>query len=304
MGNGPNRSDHKIDGLAPDSALMQAQQLQQTSSGIEVASNRGSQVMTRRDLERMRRRESVSEDIRIILNKPFSNVDRITDSLYLTGIGGILEENIRDLKIVCIINCTHEMPIAKMKNVRSLRVPVDDDTDENLFIYLDDVATVIHYVSKRGGRTLVHCMAGASRSCTMILAYLIKYQEYTLKNAFCYLKSLRPCCRPNMAFFEQLIRYETFYRKNNSVKLETIQVKGKTVTCPDFYRTEYPDLFKVEVAKQTHSSQKSPIRLQESNQNYINRNRAYKDIHNDLVNLKNQQSKVTEPNNDKVNKKK
>lgn len=169
MGNGPNRTDHKIDGLAPDSALMQAQQLQQTSSGIEVASNRGSQVMTRRDLERMRRQESVSEDIRIILNKPFSNVDRITDSLYLTGIGGVLEENIHDLKIVCIINCTHEMPIAKMKNVRSLRVPVDDDTDENLFIYLDDVATIIHYVSKRGGRTLVHCMAGASRSSTLVI---------------------------------------------------------------------------------------------------------------------------------------
>lgn len=119
-----NPKDIKIDGLGPDSPLMQAQHLTSTTSGIEINCEKTARIMTRAQLERMRRRDDISSDIRIIMNRPFSNVDRITDSLYLTGIGGVLVENIVDLKIALIINATHEMPLARYPGVKSLRVPV------------------------------------------------------------------------------------------------------------------------------------------------------------------------------------
>ncbi|XP_017494679.1 PREDICTED: dual specificity protein phosphatase 14-like [Rhagoletis zephyria] len=287
MGNGSSKNnDSSVDFLGPESPLVQAQTLEFTSSGIRINNKRTSAILTRRELEKMRH-ANVSNDIRIILNKPFSNVDRITDSLYLTGIGGVLLENIKELKIRCIINATHEMPLAKLPKVASLRVPVDDDPSENIFIYLDDVATVIHNVSKKGGRTMVHCLAGASRSSTLVIAYLIKYQEYTLKNAFCYLKSLRPCARPNIGFFNYLIKYESFYHKNNSVVMQEVKIQGKTVRVPDFYKAEFPDLYRVEVQKQLNQSHMSQVRVQESNQvNYINRNRGVKEMHNDMDKLR------------------
>lgn len=174
MGNGSSRkNDSSVECLGPESPLLLAQSLEFTASGIRINTKKTSQILTRRELEKMRH-ANVSNDIRIILNKPFSNVDRITDTLYLTGIGGVLMENIKELKIRCIINATHEMPLAKLPKVVSLRVPVDDDPTENIFIYLDDVATVIHNVSKKGGRTLVHCLAGASRSSTLVIG---KYLE-------------------------------------------------------------------------------------------------------------------------------
>ena len=178
MGNGASKNDStSVEGLGPDSPLMQAQNLEFTTGGIRINNKRTSAILTRRELEKMRH-ANVSNDIRIILNKPFSNVDRITDSLYLTGIGGVLQENIKELKIRCIINATHEMPLAKLPRVVSLRVPVDDDVDENIFIYLDDVATVIHHVAKKGGRTLVHCLAGASRSSTLVIGKWFKIKRF------------------------------------------------------------------------------------------------------------------------------
>ena len=113
-------------------------------------------------------------------------------------------------------------------------------------------------------------------------AYLIKYQDYSLKNAFCFLKSLRPCARPNIGFFEQLITYEQFYRRHPSVKMLSFTKEGTTIRVPDFYQAEFPDLFKVEVQKQLHKSRASQIQLQDSNKNYLNRKRDYKKIHEDV----------------------
>lgn len=183
MGNSSGKNESSVEFLGADSPLLQAQNQEFTSSGIRINNKRTAQILTRRELEKMRH-ANVSNDVRIILNKPFSNVDRITDTLYLTGIGGVLLENIKELKIRCIINATHEMPLAKLPKVASLRVPVDDDPTENIFIYLDDVATVIHNVSKKGGRTLVHCLAGASRSSTLVIGEQREVRQLTNLTSF------------------------------------------------------------------------------------------------------------------------
>ena len=155
-------------------------------------------------------------------------------------------------------------------------------------------------------------MAGASRSSTLVIglfemsskvteltslpvcliAYLIKYHDMNLRNAFCYLKSLRPCARPNIAFFAQLIVYEKFYRTTTSVEIVEIVKNGKTISVPDFYEAMFPDLYKAEVNKQLNKSHISRIQLQDSNKNYINRNRNYQEMHKDIQNLKDKSNSV------------
>ena len=127
MGN----KEFKVNGLSRDSHLIKAQDMQVTSSGFQVNNQPNAHIMTRRELEKMRRK-TLPRDISIVLNPPFSNIDRILDSLYLTGIGGLLEESLRELKITCIINATYEMPLAKLSGVHTLRVPVSDDVEEDI----------------------------------------------------------------------------------------------------------------------------------------------------------------------------
>lgn len=114
----------KYEHIQTESPLLQAQSLKVTRSGLPINTQQVNKLVTRKDLEKMRKNPKISLDVRIILNPPFSLVDRISDNLYLTGIGGLIEENILSLHITCIINATYEMPLLKVKGIESLRVPV------------------------------------------------------------------------------------------------------------------------------------------------------------------------------------
>lgn len=46
-------------------------------------------------------------------------------------------------------------------------------------------------VVTNGGVVLVHCVAGVSRSVTLCLAYLVKWQKMTLRNAYHHMKQRR-----------------------------------------------------------------------------------------------------------------
>ena len=53
---------------------------------------------------------------------------------------------------------------------------LEDDPRTRLNYYFDPVADKIKEVQDRGGRTLLHCVAGVSRSASLTIAYLIKHK--------------------------------------------------------------------------------------------------------------------------------
>lgn len=61
---------------------------------------------------------------------------------------------------------------------------------------------------ERSGKTLVHCVAGVSRSASLCIVYLIKYEKMSLRQAYHYVKSARPIIRPNVGFWQQMCDYE------------------------------------------------------------------------------------------------
>ena len=63
-------------------------------------------------------------------------------------------------------------------------------------------------VKKEDGCTLVHCMAGISRSATVCIAYLIKHMDWDLQKAFGFLKAKRSCVAPNLSFMGQLMKFQ------------------------------------------------------------------------------------------------
>jgi hypothetical protein len=59
-----------------------------------------------------------------------------------------------------------------------------------------------------GGRTLVACAAGVSRSATLVLAYLMKREGLSLPVACTLVRSVRPIVQPNHGFMWQLVEFE------------------------------------------------------------------------------------------------
>jgi atypical dual specificity phosphatase len=69
-------------------------------------------------------------------------------------------------------------------------------------------------------RVLVHCLAGMSRSATIVIAYLLATTPMTAVEATGFVRSKREIVRPNYGFTKQLEQYERRYFAST----------GKTVT--------------------------------------------------------------------------
>ena len=61
---------------------------------------------------------------------------------------------------------------------------------------------------RSGGKVLVHCAAGISRSTTTVLAFLMRTRGMTLINAFALTRNKRPVVWPNDGFMSQLANLE------------------------------------------------------------------------------------------------
>lgn len=116
------------------------------------------------------------------------------------------------------------------------------------------VADLIEMARRRGYGSVVHCAAGVSRSAALTLAYLLKYTDLSLLEAFRHTRTVRPVIRPNSGFMKQLAAYERKLRGDGHVSVRMVHLtdekRGVTVYVPDFYPKEYPELYEWEVAKQ------------------------------------------------------
>jgi protein-tyrosine phosphatase len=54
---------------------------------------------------------------------------------------------------------------------------------------------------------MVHCLAGVSRSVSLVLAFLIKHQGFSYNQAFDFVKSRRKIIHPNDGFIQQLKKF-------------------------------------------------------------------------------------------------
>lgn len=99
-------------------------------------------------------------------------ISKITESLFLTGARGLSFSNIQIHRISCVINTTLEVPLIQCPGVQSIRIAVNDVSGENLSPYFDDVSDKINCVCVNGGRVLIHCVAGVSRSASFVLGEL------------------------------------------------------------------------------------------------------------------------------------
>ena len=84
----------------------------------------------------------------------------------------------------------------------------------NLSKYFDEAANFIAEAvgtkaeGKKDGKIFVHCREGVSRSATLVLVYLVRDQNMSLKEALEMVRSKREIV-PNEGFLQQLIEYSS-----------------------------------------------------------------------------------------------
>lgn len=88
------------------------------------------------------------------------------------------------------------------------RIVIEDTAAYSITPHFE-VVDKIHEKLEQNRSVLVHCRQGVSRSATIVLAYLMKYQNMTLKTALEKVRELRPIVRPNIGFFNELLAFES-----------------------------------------------------------------------------------------------
>ncbi|XP_007529367.1 dual specificity protein phosphatase 18 [Erinaceus europaeus] len=166
-----------------------------------------------------------------------SGLSRVTHSLYLSGGAAARSQALlaaQGITAVVRVHAAAEAVAPRLGALRCLRVPVADSPSARLCDFFDVVADFIHDEEQRRGRTLLHCGAGVSRSPALCLAYLMRHQGLSLRDAHAWARACRPIIRPNLGFWEQLVRYELQLLGRNSVHM----VSSAAGTVPDLYEPE------------------------------------------------------------------
>ncbi|KAM5221443.1 dual specificity protein phosphatase 21 [Ctenodactylus gundi] len=148
------------------------------------------------------------------------DISQITSRVFIGN--GLTANNhllLYSYNITSIVNASTEVRNSLFPNIKYVRVPVADVPSAHISDFFDAVSDHIHSVDIRQGKTLIHCIAGMSRSPTLCLAYLMKHHGMSLVDAHGWVKSCRPGIRPNNGFWQQLIRYEFELFSKNTVRM-------------------------------------------------------------------------------------
>jgi protein-tyrosine phosphatase len=102
---------------------------------------------------------------------------------------------IRKNNISFIINCTNSIANKFEKDIRYMRLPVNDPgplrsprianpDNVKMISLIPRAARALNDALVQGENVLVHCHAGAQRSASVVIYYLIKYGNFAVSEAF------------------------------------------------------------------------------------------------------------------------
>jgi protein-tyrosine phosphatase len=93
-----------------------------------------------------------------------------------------------------------------------MKITIEDKPTTLLEQHFETCFNFIELARINSGRILVHCYQGRSRCVAIVIAYLMKYLNYSLDNALNAIRQVRPSAQPNTGFMKQLRDFESSLR--------------------------------------------------------------------------------------------
>jgi hypothetical protein len=115
-------------------------------------------------------------------------------------------------KVTHVVSITNDDVVIPGKNLKHLHIRLEDNGESDLLGNFETIFGFMIEAVSTEGAVLVHCEAGISRSATTVIAYLVKYHNMSLEDAFQHVKERRRIINPNTGFVEQLRMFETNIR--------------------------------------------------------------------------------------------
>ncbi|EGG09583.1 uncharacterized protein MELLADRAFT_74376 [Melampsora larici-populina 98AG31] len=112
---------------------------------------------------------------------------------------------------ICCISENRESHLLKPRFPRQFQycvLDIRDATDQNLISIFPEALRFINGCVNSGGKVLVHCGDGLSRSPAVATAYAMSRYKMTSEDAFQFIQSRRFCASPNLGFLRQLDAYD------------------------------------------------------------------------------------------------
>ncbi|KAL5110272.1 Dual specificity protein phosphatase 1 [Taenia crassiceps] len=224
--------------LLPDIAKVTDNEVLSTKAVKSKTATKQKRSLRERCCEKIQRLNPILKlpESKCIFYRPFPvdpPVSEILDFLYLgnerdSGDAQMMEER----SITHIINATREQSnfFEGGGKVEYLRVPVDDNDKADLMPYFRPVIEFIDEAMRAGGRVLVHCKAGVSRSPSLVIAYLVAHSSLTVMEAFTLVNHLRSAVGPSLHFLGQVEQF------CDSIRPE---FKCSSATIPATYEDRY-----------------------------------------------------------------
>ncbi|KAK3026035.1 hypothetical protein RJ639_042527 [Escallonia herrerae] len=133
---------------------------------------------------------------------------KIMDHVYL-GSDAVAKnrEILRQNGVTHVLNCVGFVCPEYFKNDLVYKTLwLQDSPSEDITSILYDVFDYFEDVREQGGRVLVHCCQGVSRSTSLVIAYLMWRERQSFEDAFQHVKATRGVTNPNMGFACQLLQ--------------------------------------------------------------------------------------------------
>ena len=164
------------------------------------------------------------------MNFIFNDIDEILENLYLGNLSAAEKvDKLKELGIKKVLSLLDGFwpEYKESDNIIHKKLTIHDFEEENIIKHFGECLDFI----KGNDKILVHCAAGASRSATIVIAFLMWSKKMPFKEALEFVKKKRSIVWPNFGFKDQLELFEKELIDKNydigKIKFEEIKWEPK-----------------------------------------------------------------------------
>lgn len=156
------------------------------------------------------------------------------------------DDELKKMKVKVIIDLIDyikpEDVIKHSNDFEYINEPVADFPDNNIN-WAEKLASIIEKRIKDNQVVYVHCVQGMSRSAALILYYLITREHKTMREAFDFVKSIRPVLCPTFGFMTGLCELDTKVHGKSSFSLDEYAINCLCESFPMASKGEVSELY-------------------------------------------------------------